>query len=61
MARTDALQAKTIRRKQAIIQRSRMTEETLQSANEENFKRLNHSGSNGNLEEQGTYGSHCLG
>ena len=59
MARTDALQANISQRKQAIILRRRMIKESVKSAKEENFKRLSHSARISNLEEQGTYGSHC--
>ena len=59
MARTDALQARTIQRKQAIIRRRQMTKESRKSANEENFKRLRHSAPIGNLEKQSVHGSHC--
>ena len=59
MARTDELQARTFQRKQDNIQRRQMTEESLKSANEENFKPLSHLAPNGNLDEQGAYGSRC--
>ena len=55
----DALQVKESQRKQAIILRRRMTEESVKSAKEENFKRLSHSAQVSNLQEQGTYGSRC--
>ena len=53
MVRTDALQARTNQRKQAIIKRRQMIKE---SRKEENFKRLSHSVPISNLEE---HGSHC--